>query len=171
LLKPLYAEKFGVRELTKSFAFSKHGDRAKEKAEAQEREWRKEYGTPTLPYRTSPHRNTTSGIPGITITSGWDRRRNKRYFYVGTNWIDPKNKRKRVKGTKFSIAKHGLEGALYRAIRTRLEGLHGKKHVKKLLVACDAFNRKSSNYEELWKMINETFIKRVLLRNENPVDK
>lgn len=135
LLRSAWSDKFGKRELTKHFAPSKYGGEkgAREAAELQEKIWRDKYGIPDRHYKTFPLKNGTSGIPGISITSSFDKRRGKRYFYVKCSWVDNKRVKKRQRGTGYSITKYGLDGAMFRAIKRRLEGLHGKRFVDNLV--------------------------------------
>jgi len=131
LLKPEFREKFGQKKLTKHFALSKCGgeEEARKKAVVRETIWKEKYGFPTRGYETFPQKNGTSGYPGISITSSWDKRRNKRYFNVISCWYE----RKKQKKAAYSIAKHGLNGALVLAIQARLRGLHGQRYVNTLI--------------------------------------
>jgi len=131
LLKSEFRKKFGQKKLTKHFALSKCGgeEEARKKAVVRETIWKEKYGYPTRGYETFPQKNGTSGYPGISITSSWDKRRNKRYFCVISCWYE----RKKQKKAAYSIKKHGLNGALLLAMQARLRGLHGKRYVNNLM--------------------------------------
>ena len=134
-IRPEYFEKFGIIEITKHFSFMRYGGKkkAKQKAIELETRWRAKYGTPKKHYRIRPSKNSTSGIPGISISSGFDKRINRSYMYARASWVNNKKKRKRHCGTGFSINKYGLRVAVFLAIRARLSGIYGKKYVRTLI--------------------------------------
>lgn len=132
LLTPKYQFSMGKRELTKHFSLNKFGGEKEARAAAEEQEkiWRRLYGTKRR-YKTKPlSNNKSSRLPGICITSSYDKRREKRYYYANASWVDRNGK---AKCTGYSIHKWGKDGAIYLAIKKRLEGIHGKRYVKDLL--------------------------------------
>ena len=91
-------------------------------------------------------------ISGISITSGYDKRRDTHHFYARASWVDRKRKKKRPCGTGFSIAKHGLEMAVFLAIRARLIGIHGSRHINNL-VGDSMPKEYKFNFAELQKVL------------------